>query len=69
MTGTGTQGIILISSDRFWIFLPTIPRRCFFWGSFLLFVFYVCHVFMSVHCSFALLSPAGKWLVSWLTCM
>ena len=29
----------------------TVPRRCFFCGSFLLFMFPVCHVFLSVHCS------------------
>ena len=33
------------------IFLPTVPRRCFFCGSFLLFMFRVCHAFLSVHCS------------------
>ena len=29
------------------------PRRCFFCGSFLLFMFRVCHAFLSVHCSLA----------------
>ena len=33
------------------IFLLTVPRRCFFRGSFLLFMFRVCHAFLSVHCS------------------
>ena len=33
------------------IFLLTVPRRCFFCGSFLLFMFRVCHAFLSVHCS------------------
>ena len=33
------------------IFLLTVPRRCFFCGSFLLFMFCVCHAFFSVHCS------------------
>ena len=28
-----------------------IPRRCFFCGSFVLFVFHVCHAVFSVHCS------------------
>ena len=30
--------------------LLTVPRRCFFSGSFLLFMFRVCHAFLSVHC-------------------
>ena len=30
--------------------LLTVPRGCFFCGSFLLFMFRVCHVFLSVHC-------------------
>ena len=29
----------------------TVPRRCFFYKSFLLFVFRVCHAVLSVHCS------------------
>ena len=33
------------------IFLLTVPRRCFFCGSSLLFMFRVCHDFLSVHCS------------------
>ena len=35
------------------IFLLTVPKRCFFCGSFLLFLFRVCrcHEFLSVHCS------------------
>ena len=33
------------------IFLLTVPRRCFLCGSFLLFMFRVCHAFLSVHCS------------------
>ena len=28
----------------------TVPRRCFFCGSFLLFMFRVCHVVLSVYC-------------------
>ena len=31
--------------------LLTIPRPCFFHGSFLLFIFCVCHALLSVHCS------------------
>ena len=30
--------------------LLTVPRRCFFCESFLLFMFRVCHVVLSVHC-------------------
>ena len=33
------------------LFLLTVPRRCFFCGSFLLFMFRVCHAFLSDHCS------------------
>ena len=33
------------------IFLLAILRWCFFCGSFLLFMFRVCHAFLSVHCS------------------
>ena len=33
------------------IFLLTVPRQCFFCGSFLLFIFHVCHAFLSVRCS------------------
>ena len=32
-------------------FLLTIPRQCFFCGSFLLFMFCVCHAILSFHCS------------------
>ena len=31
-------------------FLLTVPRRCFFCGSFVLFMSCVCHAFASVHC-------------------
>ena len=31
------------------IFLLTVPRWCFFCGSFVLFIFCVCHAFPSVH--------------------
>ena len=33
------------------IFLLTVPRRCFVCQSVLLFMFRVCHAFLSVHCS------------------
>ena len=33
------------------VFLLTVPRQCFFCRSFLLFMFRICHVFLSVHCS------------------
>ena len=32
-------------------YLLTVPRRCFFCGLFLLFMFRVCHAAMSVYCS------------------
>ena len=32
------------------IFSVTVPRWCFFCGSFLLFMFCVCHVVLSVYC-------------------
>ena len=50
------------------LLLLTVPRRCFFRGSFLLFMFRVCHAF----CLFffaALWSPVGKRLTSWLSCV
>ena len=31
--------------------LLAVPRRCFFCGSFLIFMFGACHAFLSVHCS------------------
>ena len=31
------------------VFLLTVPRRCFFCGSSVLFMFSVCHFFLSVH--------------------
>ena len=46
-----------VSTIKFYIkpssksILPTVPRRCFFCGSFLLFLFCVCHAFSTVHCS------------------
>ena len=33
------------------VFLLTVPRQCIFCGSFLLFMFCVCHAFLSVHSS------------------
>ena len=33
------------------VFLLTIPRQCFFCGSFLLFMFHVYQVFLNFHCS------------------
>ena len=47
------------------IFLLTVPRRCFFCGSFLLFVF---RVILSCMFHTALWSPAGKGLTSWFSC-
>ena len=50
------------------IFLRTVPRRCFFCGSFLLVMLLVC-VVMSCLFFVALLSPAAKGLTSWLLCV
>ena len=47
------------------IFLLTVPRWCFFCGSFLLFEFRVCLSQCLVFHA-AVWSPAGKWLTSWL---
>ena len=47
------------------IFLLIVPRRCFFCGSFMLFLSCFCfhaRLFVDV-----LWSPAGKWLTSWLS--
>ena len=46
------------------LFLLTVPRRCFFCGSFSLFVFRVCLSYCLV---FSL--QAGKGLTSWLSCI
>ena len=45
-------------------FLLTVPKRCFFCGSFLLFAFLVCLSYCRV-CSL----HAGKGLTSWLYCI
>ena len=45
-------------------FLLTVLRQCFFCGSFVLFMYRVCHAFTSIY--FALWSPVGKGLISWL---
>ena len=47
--------------------LLTVPRWYFFYGSFLLFVFRVCHAVLSAPCS--LWSPVGKELTSLLLCV
>ena len=36
------------------VFLLTVPRRCFFCGSFLLVMFRVCRIFLPVYCSLVL---------------
>ena len=33
------------------VFVLTVIKWCFFCGSFLLFMFFVCHALLSVHCS------------------
>ena len=43
-----------------WRISLTVPMRCLFCGSFLLFMFRICH---------SLWLPAGKWLTSLLSCM
>ena len=50
------------------IFLLTVPRRCFFCGSFIIF----CLVLLCFHARLfvdALFSTAGKGLTSWLSFM
>ena len=47
------------------IFLLTIPWRCFFCGSILLFVFVILSCLFLV----ALLSAVGKGLTSWVSCI
>ena len=37
--------------NKFYSILLTVPSLCFFCGLFLLFMFRVCHVFLSVPCS------------------
>ena len=41
----------IFNNMLFFSILLTVPRRCLFCGSFLLFMFLVCQVFLSVHCS------------------
>ena len=66
---TWTKGEVGAPSNRFKpsskIFLMTVPRRCFFCGSFMLFMScFVCfHARLFVD---ALWPPAGKVLISWL---
>ena len=50
MSHKRTIGLYWLSSPVR-IFLLTLPRRCFFCRSFLLFMSRVCHAFLSVHCS------------------
>ena len=61
-TEVGTIKLVYASSK---IFLLTVPRQCFFYGSFLLFTFVVLSCLFTA----ALWSPAGKGLTSWLSCM
>ena len=48
------------------IFLLTVPRRCFFCGSFMLFLSCFVMLYARLYVD-ALWSPAGKWLTSWLS--
>ena len=41
----------IVLAIKFFFRLLTVPRRCFFFGSFLLFMFRVCNAVLSVHCS------------------
>ena len=45
------------------VFLPTVPRRCFFCGSFLLFLFHVClcNTVVSVFCSLVITCWGKYW--------
>ena len=49
--------------------LLTVPRRCFFFGSFLLFMLHVVVAMLSFLFLAALWSLAGKGLTSWLSCV
>ena len=63
----GTNGEVSAPLNRFKtsskIFLLTIPRRCFFCGSFMLFLSWF--VMLSCTSVDALWPPAGKGLTSW----
>ena len=48
-------------------YFMTVPRVCFFYGSFLLLMFSVYHAFSSVHCSLVVTCWEG--LTSWLGCV
>ena len=50
------------------IFLLTVPRRCFFYRSFMLFLPGFCYAFVRLFI-YALWSPAGWGLTSWLSCV
>ena len=51
------------------LFLLTVPRQSFFCGSFLFFIFRICHAMLSCLFIVAMWSPVGKGLGSWLSCM
>ena len=61
-----TKGLTSLSHP---VILLTVPRRCFFCGSFLLFMFhfFLCYAVVSVPCR--LVVPAGKGLACWLSCV
>ena len=44
----------------------SVPGRCFFCGSFMLFLFCFCYTFVRLFI-ISMLSPAGKGLTSWLS--
>ena len=49
--------------------LLTVQRRCFFRGSFLLFMFCICHAFLSVHCSLVITCWERAYLLALLCVM
>ena len=51
------------------MFLLTVPRQCFFCGAHLLFMFRVCHAFLSVLCSLVVTCWESACLLSLLCVM
>ena len=51
MGNKGEVGAVKHVYSSAFFFLLTVPRRCFFCGSFILFAFHVCHAVLSVLCS------------------
>ena len=55
--------------DDLEVFLLTVPRPCFFCGSFLLVMLQIVCVMLLCLFLLALWSPDGKGLTSWLSCL